>query len=683
MKSLLFLVAVSCSSMAYGQEKLTPEKEPVSRYTLFYGSPSWNTSPTKINSAFLVIRDRASRKLLQVQLEETAPDSSEFKGHFQFQLKNQRSITPEVYIPPQNLRGELDQFYQLIQAQKISRKPVIIKRTRNQNIIDVYDTKEQAQRAWQAFQESQALTVQSKVPNTPVLKEQENPLEDAAEIAKSVAAQMESDRIRLEQIERQKIQDRIDAQKKLDAAERQRKVREAKNLVDEGMKLYLQKNYQEAEAKFSQSIELDPSNKEFYYKYGVTLYKNEKYSDALVIFNATSVSSELQNEKNYFMALSHFKLNENKRALEYFEKVSRSNDPTLAPSSSFYVGVIHFNNEHFEESKVAFETVLDTSKDPKLDEKAEEYIEAIAKAQILAKQRSKKWLLSGTAGLMYDSNVLLAPDLQSAQGSSNKEGDVRLVTVGDVTYKAYVGETSNLNINANANLINSSKNDLAYADPWLYSVRAPYSKQLSGKSPGKITFTPAYETLFMAESGNTTKKNILNSVLGQVSYLKSNSRKWFSNYLFEYRMDDFSISSSVGANNLDANKFSLGTTQSLLIGKKSTEVLAGSLKYIRNQAAGDDRIYDRYEFGVTFAKPIWKSSAWTSSLNYYFLDFPSSSLNRKDNNVTFTTSVAKPINDWFTWGVVGSLSNNVSTESDSYSYTRYTLMTTATFNTGF
>lgn len=683
MKSLLFLVAFFFSSMAYSQEKLTPEKEPVSRYTLFYGSPSWNTSPTKINSAFLVIRDRSSKKLLQVQLEETAPDSSEFKGHFQFQLKNQKSITPEVYIPPQNLRGELDQFYQLIQAQKISRKPVIIKRTRNENIIDVYDTKEQAQRAWQAFQESQALTVQSKVPNTPVLKEQENPLEDAAELAKSAAAQKEADRIRLEQIERQKIQDRIEAQKKLNAAERQRKALEARKLVDEGMEFYRQKNYQEAEAKFNQSIELDPSNKDFYYKYGVTLYKNEKYSEALVIFNATSVSSELQNEKNYFMALSHFKLNENKRALEHFEQVAISSDQTLAPSSSFYVGVIQFNSELFEESKVAFEKVLDTSKDPKLDEKAEEYIEAIAKAQTLAKLRSKKWLVSGTAGLMYDSNVLLAPDLQASQGSSNKEGDVRLITVGDVIYKAYVGETSNFNINANANLINSSKNDLAYADPWLYSVRTPYSKQLTGKNPGKITFTPAYETLFMAESGSTTKKNILNSVLGQVSYLKSNSRTWFSNYLFEYRMDDFSIASSVGVNNLDANKFSLGTTQSILIGQKSTEVLAGSLKYIRNQAAGDDRIYDRYEFGVTFAKPIWKSSAWTSSLSYYFLDFPSSSLDRKDNNVTFTTSVAKPINEWFTWGVVGSFSNNVSTESDTYSYTRYTLMTTATFNTGF
>jgi hypothetical protein len=73
---LLCLFAFSFTSNA--QDKLTPKPpsgQIVSRYVIVYGSNSWNTSPSAIDSAFIVIRDKESKKLLQVQLEETAPDS--------------------------------------------------------------------------------------------------------------------------------------------------------------------------------------------------------------------------------------------------------------------------------------------------------------------------------------------------------------------------------------------------------------------------------------------------------------------------------------------------------------------------------------------------------------------------------------------------------------------------------
>lgn len=679
----VLLWPVLIGHISFAQEKLTPEKTPSSKYIIIYGSPSWNTSSSSINTAFLVIRDRISKKLLQVHLEETAPDSSEFRGSFQFKLTEQKKITPEVYIPPQSLRNQMEQFYQLIQNGKIARKPIIIKRTRDENIIDVYDTKDQAQRAWEAFQESQALRVQTKVPSTPAVPEPEDVLNEAEALSRKTEADKENERIRLEQIERQKIEARLAEQKKLNEAEREKRRLEALQLAEEGMEAYTAKDYPLAEEKFRKSAELDPSNKEFYYKYGVSLYKNEKYNEALVAFNVAPVEGALQTEKSYYMGLSHFKLNENKRAMDQFKIVAEANDPVLSPSALFYQGVILFNEEKYEEAKAPFEKVLDTSKDPRLDERADEYIEAIAKAQTLIKLREKRWRVSGTAGLMYDSNVLLAPDLQTTQGASQEEGDVRLVTVGDVTYKALVNENSSLDINASANLTNSSKNDLSSADPWLYTVRAPYSFQREGKKPSMITLTPAYETLFMAVDGSSTKSNILNSFLGQASYMVANQPSWLSIYNFEYRMDDFSLANSIGDDDLDAHRFTLGTTQTALIGSRKKEALAGTLRFARNEAKGKNRLYNRYELGVTYATPVWKSSTWSTSLNYYFLDFPNSTLNRKDNNVTLSSALAKPIRDWFTWGVVGSFSNNVSTVSDTYSYTRYTIMTTATFNTAF
>ncbi len=681
--SVALLASIVLGPHALSEELANEGRTADSRYVIVYGSTAWNTSPTKINSAFLVIRDKISKKLIQVQLEETAPDSSEFRGSFHFKLADQSSIQPQVYIPPQSLRNQMDQFYQLILNGKVARKPTIIKRTKEESIIDVYDTVEQAQRAWEVFQESQAIRAKAKIPDTPAIPQQPNVLADAKELEAKRELDKEQERIRLEQIEKQKLQERIEAEKRLNEAEKQKRIRQAQKLSEEGMRAYDGGNYTLAEEKFRQSSELDPNNKEFFYKYGVSLYKNEKLNEALVVFNLAPVQKHLQDEKDYYIGLSHFKLNENRRALAQFRKVSESGDPVLSPSSHFYTGVIHFNQEEFDESKVAFETVIDTSKDPKLDERAEEYIEAIARAQTLAKMREKKWFLTGTAGLMYDSNVLLAPDLQTAQGVSNEEGDVRLVTVGDVVYKAYLSEKSSFDINANANLTNSSKNDLAYADPWLYSLSTPYSYQWSGTKPGKLTFTPGYETLFMAENGNSEKKNILNSLLGKVGYLTSQSQSWFSNYTFEYRMDDFSIASSIGDNDLDANRITLGTTQTALLGSRKKEALAGTLRVARNEAKGKNRTYNRYEVGITFAKPVWRTSSWATSLGYYFLEFPDSDTNRKDNNVTLTSALAKPIRDWFTWGVTGSFTNNVSTESSQFSYTRYTIMTTATFNTAF
>lgn len=679
----VLLISASTSVFAQNTDKPTKEHPQSRRYTIIYGSSSWNNKSTQIDSAFLIIKDKKTGKLVQVELEETAPDSAEFKGSFQVILVDE-GITPEVYIPPQAIRGDLDKFYQLIQSEKLDRKPTIIKRNRSENIIDVYDTKEQAQRAWAAYQE-QRLANQGKSPNIPISPDAGIALEKtkALEIAKALQASQEADRIRLEQIEKQKIEQRIAEAAKLSAAAKKKLQNEAKILVDEGMKLYEGTQYREAEEKFKKASELDPENREFYFKYGVTLYKNYKFNEALVAFNVTPPNPKTDLEKNYYAGLCHYKLKELDRARTRFAKVSKSSDPVLAPSASFYEGVILFEQEKYEEAKKPFETVLDTSKDPKLDEQAEAYIEAIAEAMTWQKLRSKKWLISGTAGLMYDSNVLLASDAVNSQGASQKESDLRLVTMGDLTYKAMLTPKSSWDITAAANLTNSSKNELASADPWTYTLSAPYGHLLSGSKPRRLSVTPGFETLYMAVDGSSTKSNILNSMYLNFDYLIVNQPTWISIYSFGYRRDDSSLVSSIGDNDLDANKYNLSTTQTLLIGRKKKEALAGSFGLTYNDAKGKDRLYNRVDVGVTYGKPVWKTSSWATSLNYYLLDFPDATGSRTDNNLTLSTALAKPIKEWFTWGVVGSVSNNVSTQSDVYSYTRYTLMTTATFNTAF
>ncbi|HAG91733.1 MAG TPA: hypothetical protein DCL41_07665 [Bdellovibrionales bacterium] len=683
MRPYLLTVCIWCLFFTQSSfSKVTPE-EANSRYDIVYGSPSWNKSPTKIESAFLVIRDRSSKKLFQVHLEETAPDSSEFKGTFQIEVKGQSKIVPEVYIPPQSLRGQMDQFYKLISQNKVFRKPVIIKRTSEENIIDVYDTKNQAQRAWDLFQERRSLRGQAKVPTSPSQNTPKDILADAAALEAQKTADKEMERLRLEQIEKQRIEEQMAAQKKLSEAERKKRMEEANRLAAEAMAAYEKGDFVTAEAKFKDAASLDPENKSIYYRYGVSLYKNEKYNEALVAFNLAETQGVEEVEKNYFMGLSHYRLEEWDKSVEKFKIVAASNDEVMAPSAHFYIGAILFKQEKYEECQTSFETVLDTSKDPKLDERAEEYIEAAIKAHRLKKLKEKKFHVTGTAGLMYDSNVLLAPDLETTQGSSLKESDVRLLTMGDLTYKAIWEDNRTWDVKAGATLMNSSKSSLAQADPWLYSLSAPFTYTKAGKLPSIIAITPGYESLFMAESGNSTKKNILNSAKLKASYMRVMQTDWFSEYSLEYRLDSFSLASSTGDNDLSSNKYTLGTTQTVKIGPKRKEALAGSLKASLNQAKGKEKIYQRYETGITYARPVMKDSSWATSLNYYILNYVNSSNGRKDNNITVSTSFAQPLKEWFTWSVVASYSNNSSTVSSSYAYDRYSVMTTGTFTTAF
>ena len=122
----------------------------------------------------------------------------------------------------------------------------------------------------------------------------------------------------------------------------------------------------------------------------MTLYRNEKFNEALVIFKIIEDEEQYKAEKPYYMGLTHYRLNELDAALAQFQEVKKHNHEVLSPAASFYEGLILFNQEKYEEAKAPFEFVLDNSKNPKLDEKAESYLDKIAGLMIFKKKQSKK-----------------------------------------------------------------------------------------------------------------------------------------------------------------------------------------------------------------------------------------------------------------------------------------------------
>ncbi len=677
------------SPSAGANEKILVDHHPIN---INYGSPSWNTDSRKIDSAFMVVKDKSTGKIVQIQLEETEPDSSNFTGQFSVSLGGQ-PLQPEVYIPPKHLRSEKDyrKVHQLIQSKQLPRKPLIIKKDPSgRALIDVYDTKEQAEAALKAYQEKQRLEAEAKkqkllkqVPDKDAVAAAQDAAHKAALAKLAIeAAEREAERIRLEQIERQKAEERARQAKLASERERAARRRKAVAAADAAMAFYTQGEFEKAEAKFREAVELDPENKTFYFRYGVTLYRRNKFNEALVILKLATVEPKLETERQYFIGLTHYRLNELDNARAALAKAAESSDPIMGPSAAFYLGVVQYSQSDFEAAKKSFERVIDTSRDARMDQQAEEYLDRIAQALMFKKLQEKRWTANGVLGLSYDSNVLLTPDTVSS--TATKEADARLITVGDLTYRAVYNQHHEFSLKGTASLTNSSKSEVAHADPFLYNFNAPYSYKTVVWGKGYVfTVKPAYELLFMDANKEGTKSRTLASQLVSFDNLFVMRNNWFAIYSLEVRRDDFELGDSVGDNNYDAMKYTLKTTQSFYMDKARKEALVANLGYTMNNASGKNKKFNRIDIGATYIRPMKWGYSWNFGLSAYDLNYADSDDSRKDFNITITTGVDKPIREWVSWGVTASYTKNDSTEEASYEYSKYTIMTTATFTTNF
>jgi hypothetical protein len=390
------------------------------------------------------------------------------------------------------------------------------------------------------------------------------------------------------------------------------------------------------------------------------------------------------------MGLIHLKSKELDSALKMFDEVGAAKDPVLSPSALYYKGVLYFSDGKFEEAKQPFEDVIDTSQDPKLDEQAEQYLDRIANAIAYQKMADQKWNLSGTIGLMYDSNVLLAPDNQQAQGVVQNKGDLRLLTVGTLEYRPIFTEKREFSGKFTLNMTNSSNASLSTADAWIYTLEAPYSfKTVLWNKGYKLTIRPGYEMLYMALSAATSKKDLLNSPYLAFDNTFVMHDNWFATYTFQFRRDNSLLSLndpgySTADDNSTANQYYLKTAQMFLLNNSKQEALIATAGILHNAADGANKTYDRLEIGTTYARPIG-TYAWNAGVSYYFLNFPTATPgnSRQDSNFALSTGISKPFNNWFTWGVTGAYTDNASSQTSTYQYQKFLIMTTATFNTGF
>jgi tetratricopeptide (TPR) repeat protein len=664
------------------QAPASPKRVPLNAANMIrlnYGYPQWNKNSTKIDSASLLMRDGATGRVVQIHLEETEPDSSIFSGVYSIKWQDVEKLQVEFFIPPQELLVDekgLKKVTTMIQNGELKRRPFIVRRAPNgQQSVELFDTREQAYTAMKAYKAEQQLAAQvSQGPKKFPTDDQVEAARVAAELkAKAVAAAAAAERMRLEQLAAREKEEALARQQALQESERKARAEQAAKLAQEALADYNAGRYTEAKQKFDKAIELDPSNKNYYFQYGVALYKTDDFNKALVFLNMADGAGVNTAEKMFFVGLSHFRLKEFTSAATAFDKVAAAKNPDLSPSAQFYKGVALFELQKYAEAQPAFQAVLDTSKDPALDERAEAYVEQILRIMQFEAERSRKWQFSATIGEQYDSNVILSSDSARDAGSATNIEGYRTLLQGSGRYRPVYDEKHEFAVQLDlmgmftVDKSFQSAQTLRNADPMMYTLTAPWSyKGLVAGRGYKFDAVPGYEGIWMSLEGDTNKE-IINSYLLNLNNLFVMSDTWFANVNLEMRRDNSKLSSSTGDDDATANKVKLAQSNLFFVSADKSKILTADGGITMNLAQGKNNTYQRYDLAVGWIQPFYWDTSINTKLGYYLQSYPDRTTARTDNDVSVSAGLSKKLSEKVSAGFTANYTVNQSTdESNTY-----------------
>lgn len=670
---------------------------------LNYGRSEWNRDATKIDEAIIFMREGASGRVVQIQAEETAPDSAVFSGTYSINWQSIEAMRPEFYAPPQKLLADMNgrmKITQMIDSKELRRLPFVMRRdpiTGIQN-IELFDTVDQARAAYRAYQSEQQLleamknkTLQStKNKNAGTYAERDQTVDTALLAERAALEKIAKDlneRVRLSQIEMQRLSELIKKFSALTPAERAKQKREAQALADQAMIDYRADRFAQARDSFDKAVELDPTNRSYYFQYGVTLYKLTDYNRSLVYLDLAEGKDVPIIERDFYRGLNYYQLKDSKNALEAFTKVVDAKDSEISPSANFYRGLLYFDKKNWDEARKEFQTVLDTSNDPALDERAEAYLENIIRQQQIEAERAHRWTLNGTFGLIYDDNVLTSSDSDRDRGTATDLEAYRTLLSGSARYRAIYEKEYELAVQLDAMTMFSvdktfqRKQTLTNADPTVLGLSVPwtYKSVFLGKGY-KFDFIPGYESTIMSSDNNETKP-IYNSYIGGFQNLVVMNERWYTNVNLEIRKDMYNMSTSTGDDDSTALKTKI-TWSNINFLEDKKQIVLSEVAYTSNDALGKNVIFNRFDLGVGYVAPWRWNTTFITKLNYFLLTYPQNSTGRIDNDYTLLLGASRPWTEKLLLGLNGTYAINNSNVS-AYQYKKFNLMLTLTANEAF
>ncbi|MFZ4403278.1 MAG: tetratricopeptide repeat protein [Pseudobdellovibrionaceae bacterium] len=490
---------------------------------------------------------------------------------------------------------------------------------------------------------------------------------------------MEKSRLNIEAEEALKREALKDKVEKLSQQEKALRKKQAADFAKIGNDFYSKGQFEQAKINYVKATELDPSNDQFYYQYGVSLYQTGDYNKSLSILSLAEGGDFNPREYEYYIGLNHFKLKDFEKALDKFKALQEENDKTLSPVAAFFAGNIQFQFQNYEESKASFEYVIDNSSDPKMDKEAEKMIEEIDRIESFLESSREFIRYTISVGPSYDGNILSI----AKQNVATDVAGYRLNYGGTFLYRYYKTMSSDLSLQlAYSDIYSYDKNlkpdaTLQAADPESTVISAPAKLQFQFKDRSYAwNINPSYTTLRMNTDG-TGRAIILKSTTLGTDLGTSLTSTWMSTVKLEYNKD---LSLLIGAADDDqtSDRWTLGASQNYLLGADGKKILIGDISLAQNKANGKNSTYQKEILGVSYVFPSYYKSTGIAKLEYTSTKYPDSTTERADKiyalSLTHSKDFSKNINS-----VVGLTYSQNTSNVDSYKYDKFLISINFTY----
>jgi TolA-binding protein len=686
LRHLVLLLLIAPIAVAQTTSKKRPPIRNKSGINVEYQQRLWNKDSKKIDTGYVAIKDAESNKIVIVQVEENEPDSSVFVGTYNIDLGNMKDYVPSVYVPTLEQiesNSKKQEFLQTVKDGKISRKPFILKKNGNQQILEAFDNRRQAKQALRKYRREKALAKSERLLKDRELVE-EAQLESAANLAlarrlvelKNLALERDQQRQKQLLVELAKMQKLRDAFSKLSSTQQSESIQKSTAAIQTAFKLFGESNFTEADAYFWSAVEADPNNNKTLYSYAVNLFRKEKYNAAINHFLMVKDEEGIdKTEKNYYLGASHYKLAELHFAEDLFNKVKNSANKGLAGSAAFYLGLIQYQRENFDTAKSEFEFVLDYSVDPALDKQAETYLERIQQDLQFIEATKKPYHLNVSAGLLQDSNILLQPDGTATSATAADEGGLRFQLMGSLEYKPILTREKEWSLKTTMAYFYSLDDEFSQADPLDIIVSAPFKKNSKAFDRSyRWELDPGIEVLYMDVDQEGSRENILNA--GFVNWKNSfvMNDKWISNYNFQLYMNESEIDAATSDDDASSMKYTFTYNNIYFVDRTKGKTLVYDAGLSFNDADGKNYTYQRLDFAVNYILPItlWDLTLSTK-LGYYIATYDSDD-DREDKNLSLNMTFIRYLNDWLSMNVTVGYTDNAS-NIDTREYDKYSIGT--------
>lgn len=456
--------------------------------------------------------------------------------------------------------------------------------------------------------------------------------------------------------------------------EREKNKQLSKLKADNALIAYQKQNFKEASRLYEEAIALDPENDEFYYRYGVSLYKVNNYNKSLSVLSIAEGGEQDPVEHKYYVALNHLKLNELDKALSEFKEIRDEDDKALSPIAAFYAGNLELNSKSFKTARENFQYVLDKSSDPKLDKEAELKLEEVDRLESFYESQKEVFKYSLSVGPQYDGNVL---NVATQNLATNTEA-YRLQYGASLTYHVYRTLSSLYSLQFDINDMYSvdknfkSDSTIQSADPLTMGVKVPMNHQWKLFSKDfSSNIAPYITTLSMSSEGGSRKQIMSSQGFGaDVSWAQSKS--WSHVIKADYIMDNSSLEVSTPEDNQSAKRTTLGYSLIKVLDDKASKSLMGDLNYIQNKSDGTNNNFNKTILGLTYSFPWSKTYKGASKLEYTDLKYPDNSNLRKDSITVASLSAVKDLNKNKSLSFNFAYNLN-SSNVDSYKYNKIVL----------